>query len=278
MTSQLANSATDAMPGKGRQTVLIVEDATPLRDSYWAALVEAGHHGVVTATGDNVLDLMYAENISLVVLDLFKPGLNGIDTLKAIKRVSPETLVVAMGEDSGLFDYLAVATQLGADAFVRKPAPAAAVIEAVASLTARDPVPSQTERRRYTRLHVDQRAFLYNPPNDQPLECRVVDLSAGGALIACDSECLRDRPLVLHVDGFGSFEGMVVRSSQTFAGFRFQMGELKRDRLKQALASFAKTGTAPIGTYGVHPNFKPGAARPPKPPVAGEPEPVFPFS
>ena len=81
-------------------------------------------------------------------------------------------------------------------------------------------------------------------------------------MIKSQADCPRDRPLVLQVDGFGSFEGIVVRSGGGSAGFKFLMGELKRDRLKHALASFAKTGTAPIGTYGMHPNFKPGSARP----------------
>ena len=59
------------MPGHGRQTVLIVEDVAPLRDSYWAALQEAGHRGVAAANGNTILDLMYAENVSVILLDLF---------------------------------------------------------------------------------------------------------------------------------------------------------------------------------------------------------------
>jgi DNA-binding response OmpR family regulator len=268
------NPAVDVMPGHGRQTVLIVEDVAPLRDSYWAALQEAGHRGVAAAHGNNILDLMYAENVSVILLDIFKPGMDGVETLKAIKRVSPETLVIAIGEDSRQLD---VATQLGVDAFILKPALPADIVATVKSLTSRDAPTSQSDRRRYTRLNVDQRGYLFNPPQ-QPLECRVVDMSAGGALIKSNAECPRDRPLVLQVEGFGSFEGIVVRSGGGSAGFKFLMGELKRDRLKHALASFAKTGVAPIGTYGMHPNFKPGAARP-QPERRTDPRTdVFPFS
>lgn len=252
--------AVDAMPGNGRYTVLIVEDNPVVRDSYWFALQEAGHRGVATADSAKVLDVMYTENVSVVLLDLFKPETNGIETLKAIKRVSPETLVVAVGEDSRQLD---MATQLGADAFLLKPAPPSSVIDTLTRLTAASATISQTDRRKYTRLSVDQRGFLYNPPHEK-LECRVVDLSAGGALIQTASEFPRDRPLMLHVEGFGSFEGVVVRSGAGSTGFKFLMGELKRDRLKQALASFAKTGEAPIATYGMHPNFKPGSAVPRK--------------
>jgi DNA-binding response OmpR family regulator len=271
------DTTVDAMPGKARHTVLIVENNAPLREAYWLALQEAGYRGVATADGAKVLDIMYTENVSVVLLDLFKPETDGVETLKAIKRVSPETLVVAIGEDSRQLD---VATQLGADAFVLKPPLPMALIETVNSLTTRSSaVTSPTDRRRYTRLQVDQRGYLYNPPHGKPLECRIVDLSAGGALIQSASECPRDRPLVLHIDGFGNFEGVVVHGAQGSAGFKFLMGELKRDRLKQALASFAKTGAAPIGTYGMHPNFKPGAAGPKKERRA-EPErrDVFPYT
>jgi len=270
MTSAQSNTksnpaAIDAMPGHARHTVLIVEDNTVLRDKYWTHLQEAGYRGV-TAENGKVLDVMYAESVSVILLDLFKPESDGIETLKTIKRVSPETLVVAIGEDSRQLD---VATQLGADAFILKPAPPASVIEAVTKLTSHgaavsQTATSQTDRRRYTRLHVDLKGYLYNPPDGQPRVCHVVDMSAGGALIRSDAKWAHDRPLILQVEGFGTFEGVVVRSSTGAAGFKFLMGELKRDRLKHALASFAKTGAAPIGTYGVHPNFKPGSAKPHK--------------
>src|SRR6185437_5426524 len=133
MTSAKYNPATaDAMPGHTRHTVLIVEDNTVLRDKYWAHLQEAGYRGV-TAQNGKVLDVMYGESVSVVLLDLFKPESDGIETLKTIKRVSPETLVVAIGEDSRQLD---VATQLGVDAFILKPAPPATIVETVTKLTA----------------------------------------------------------------------------------------------------------------------------------------------
>jgi DNA-binding response OmpR family regulator len=247
----LSKPTADGMPVTGRQTVLIVNDDAYLRDTCWVALLEAGYRGVATANSNNVLDIMYAENVSVILLDL-KPEMDGIESLRSIKRVSPEILVVAMSEDGG---HLDLATQLGADGFIRKPASAAAIVEVVSNLVSRSSNASQTDRRRYTRLQVNQKGYLYNPPHE-PLECRVVNLSAGGALVQTESKCPSDRPLILYVDGFGNFEGMVVHSTDGSIGFRFLMGELKRDRLKQALASFAKYGIAPIGTYGKHPNFK----------------------
>jgi DNA-binding response OmpR family regulator len=179
MNAPLPNAAVDVMPGHGRQTVLIVEDVAPLRDTYWTALLEAGYRGVATPNGNNILDLMYAENVQVILLDLFKAGMDGIETLKAIKRVSPETLVIAMGENGGQLDCLAVATQLGADAFVKKPALPGEIVDAVKALTAQSAAVSPADRRRYTRLHVDQLGYLYNPPHGKPMPCRILDLSAG---------------------------------------------------------------------------------------------------
>jgi CheY-like chemotaxis protein len=267
-------AAVDAMPGHARHTVLIVEDNTVLRDKYWTHLQEAGYRGV-TAQNGKVLDVMYGESVSVVLLDLFKPESDGIETLKTIKRVSPETLVVAIGEDSRQLD---VATQLGVDAFLLKPAPPASVIEAVAKLTSHGAALSQTDRRKYTRLAVDLKGQLYNSPDGQPKACHVVDMSAGGALIRSDAKCPHGHPLILQVDGFGSFEGVVVRSSSGSVGFKFLMGELKRDRLKHALVSFAKTGAAPVGAYGMHPNFKPGSARPKERREEPVRKDVFPYS
>lgn len=260
----MPNQSENRMPATARQTVLIIEDDALLRDTYWVALLEAGHRGVATARADKILDVMYAENVSVVLLDLFTPGMDGVEMIRSIKRISPETLVIATGKESPGLDGLAVATELGADGFIRKPASAEAVLEAVTTLTSQSVNTSPTDRRKYTRLSVDQKGYLCEAPDGAKMACRIVDLSAGGALIETKSPCPQDRPLVLHVDGFGNFEGVVVRSSQGSVGFKFLMGELKRARLKHALASFAKTGTAPIDNYGVHPNFKPGSVRPRK--------------
>ena len=62
-----------------------------------------------------------AGGIDLVVLDLMMPGLDGMETLSALKRLDPELPVIMV---TGCDDVDAVvrATKLGAYDFVTKPA------------------------------------------------------------------------------------------------------------------------------------------------------------
>src|SRR5205085_9399354 len=75
------------------------------------------------------------------------------------------------------------------------------------------------ERRRFRRVRVDLPGRLFIPADSREARCTVVDLSPGGAAVTCDTVLEAGTNLVLYVDGFGRFEGNVVRRD----GFGFGM-------------------------------------------------------
>lgn len=68
--------------------ILIIEDEKSLLDSYAELVETAGHIAMKAADGYQGLDLLAnnLDSISLVLLDLMMPGVDGLEVLKTIKN------------------------------------------------------------------------------------------------------------------------------------------------------------------------------------------------
>lgn len=102
-------------------TILIVEDHKAVRSTLRHRLEAAFPQCRVieAASGEEAIALLDAESPRLVVSDIGLPGMNGIETTRRIKALSPSTRVVmlTMYEDEA---YRAAATAAGASAYVPK--------------------------------------------------------------------------------------------------------------------------------------------------------------
>src|SRR5471032_3659027 len=94
------------------------------------------------------------------------------------------------------------------------------------------------ERRRFRRVKTDLPGRLFVPSDSREARCTVTDLSPGGAAIACEVIPDAATPVVLYVDGFGRFEGTVVRRDGTGFGVSFVCTPSKRDRTAEQLILF----------------------------------------
>jgi hypothetical protein len=83
---------------------------------------------------------------------------------------------------------------------------------------------------------------MFVPTEDMTLECQVINLSAGGALIQCEAPPPRNIRVVLYIDGFGRFEAVTTRYVRDELGLRFVCTEEKRQRLLQNIAAFINGG------------------------------------
>jgi hypothetical protein len=94
------------------------------------------------------------------------------------------------------------------------------------------------ERRRFRRVRVDLPGRLFIPADSREARCTVVDLSPGGAAISCETALEAGTVLVLYVDGFGRFEGNVVRCEGCGFGMAFVCTPSKRERTAEQLILF----------------------------------------
>jgi hypothetical protein len=98
---------------------------------------------------------------------------------------------------------------------------------------------AQAERRRYRRVRVDLPGRLFMPADGREARCTILDLSPGGAAIRCELAPDADAAVVVYVDGFGRFEGVVARPGGAVSfGVAFHCTAAKRERTAEQLTLF----------------------------------------
>jgi two-component system nitrogen regulation response regulator NtrX len=102
------------------ERVLIVDDEKGIRTTLAAILDDEGYRAIAVGSGREALARIGEEVPDLVILDIWLPGVDGIDTLAEIKRQWPE-LPVIMISGHGTIETAVKATKLGAYDFIEKP-------------------------------------------------------------------------------------------------------------------------------------------------------------
>jgi len=79
-----------------RPKVLIVDDEERFRKTLSKLLTAQGLEVYSARSGDEALDLIRKHPVDIVLLDMRMPGMNGIDTLSAIKKIDPLIEVIML--------------------------------------------------------------------------------------------------------------------------------------------------------------------------------------
>ncbi len=103
---------------KGR--ILIVDDQEEILESLGAILVDEGHEVLRAGDGQEALHIVQDDSPDVVFLDIWIPGIDGMQTLKAIKRIDPSCSVVMMS-GHGTIETAVKAIKLGATDYLEKP-------------------------------------------------------------------------------------------------------------------------------------------------------------
>ncbi len=103
-----------------QKTILIVEDDESLRRVLEFNLEEVGYRVLTASTGESGLETFRTERPPLVITDIQMPGISGIEVLKAIKKETPETLVIVITA-YGSVEKAVEAMKLGAYDYLTKP-------------------------------------------------------------------------------------------------------------------------------------------------------------
>ena len=100
--------------------VLIVDDERAIRDALRGVLEDEGYRVTTAASGADAVTAVGEELPDAVFLDIWMPGMDGLDTLAEMKRVRPDVTVV-MISGHGTIETAVKATRLGAYDFIEKP-------------------------------------------------------------------------------------------------------------------------------------------------------------
>lgn len=100
--------------------VLVVDDEEETLDLISEYLNDKGMYVVTASNGADALRRFRSEMVSLVILDLNLPDINGIELLKKIMEVEPKTLVIMITGYGTIHDAVEC-MKLGAADFITKP-------------------------------------------------------------------------------------------------------------------------------------------------------------
>jgi two-component system nitrogen regulation response regulator NtrX len=101
--------------------ILIVDDETGIRESLQGVLADEGYDAATVESGEECLKLLRREhNYKVVLLDVWLPGIDGLETLERIHEMDdpPEVIMIS---GHGTIETAVRATKLGAYDFLEKP-------------------------------------------------------------------------------------------------------------------------------------------------------------
>jgi two-component system chemotaxis response regulator CheY len=102
--------------------ILVIDDSHIFRTWLRTALEQAGHEVREAAGGMEGIRSYLRQTADLVLCDLFMPEMDGLETIRQMRREFPDARIVAMSGDApvGSCLFLRIAEKLGATGTVRK--------------------------------------------------------------------------------------------------------------------------------------------------------------
>src|SRR5437773_3807663 len=109
-----------ATPAHKSLRILFADDEKSLQEFMRAELPRLGHEVTVCADGKAAVKTLEKNSFDAAILDLRMPGLNGIEVLEHLKKVSPDTEAIVMTGHASM-ETAIEAIRLGASDYITKP-------------------------------------------------------------------------------------------------------------------------------------------------------------
>src|SRR5690349_7360835 len=100
--------------------ILIVDDEAGIRQSLKGVLEDEGYKVAAVESGESCLESLRRRSFDVIVLDIWLPGMDGLETLEKIREAedAPEIIIIS---GHGTIETAVRATKLGAFDFLEKP-------------------------------------------------------------------------------------------------------------------------------------------------------------
>src|SRR5579863_8209528 len=100
--------------------ILIVDDEASIRRSLKGVLEDEGYGALQAESGESCLETLRKQAFDVVLLDIWLPGVDGLETLERIRELdNPPEVIMISGH--GTIETAVRATKLGAYDFLEKP-------------------------------------------------------------------------------------------------------------------------------------------------------------
>lgn len=104
------------------KSILIVDDEETLTFSIQMSFVseKRGYEIVTAESGEDALEKLKSKRFDVAIVDIYLPGISGLDLIKGIKEKNPDTLIIIMSAYATM-DKKDEALEYGALYFFEKP-------------------------------------------------------------------------------------------------------------------------------------------------------------
>ena len=118
-------------------TVLLAEDDAPSRQIYFTVLNAEGYSVIEVPDGRSALDVLYSQQVDLLLTDIMMPGMTGIELLERAREIKPDLRAIVMtGHKTS--DAVIGALRNRACEFLEKPFRTEELLDTVRSVLGRD--------------------------------------------------------------------------------------------------------------------------------------------
>jgi DNA-binding NtrC family response regulator len=114
--------------------ILIVDDQEEMTETLKDILEDEGYQTIVAHNGNQALNIISANKIEIILMDVKLPDISGVEAFMKIKKVNPNVKVIMMTAFS-LENLLRKAMHEGACAVIYKPIDIKELIKLVEQLT-----------------------------------------------------------------------------------------------------------------------------------------------
>ena len=117
--------------------ILVIDDEPAVRMTIRLVLEREGHTVALATDGLAGMKAIEAGGIDLLIVDIFMPGMDGIETLREVRKHQPDLPAIVIsgtslpGPEAQAPDFLAMAVKLGAVRSLPKPFKPRDIIAAV---------------------------------------------------------------------------------------------------------------------------------------------------
>jgi CheY-like chemotaxis protein len=132
--------------------ILIVDDDKAVQIITRLLLEREGHSVSCASDGPNALQVFREATFDLLIIDIFMPGMDGLETMKMVHQYRPRTPIIvisghAVSSRTTAPDFLAMSTKLGAVSSLQKPFKSGALLANVARCLEAQPAGDGTNPR-----------------------------------------------------------------------------------------------------------------------------------
>ncbi len=116
-----------------KANILIVDDDASMCETLSDILEDKGYGVVIARDGAKAVAEAGRRHFTLALIDIMMPGMNGVETLRGIKKADPGTTTMIMTGHSALEGMVSDALKAGVDGVLYKPFEIAAIVEMIES-------------------------------------------------------------------------------------------------------------------------------------------------